>query len=177
MSQHGTAANSALRGAAQSAGNAPASPFSDPYYTDLLLRPSGALTPAPSSSPGTPSAAPAANNAAATATATATSMASRAEDTRLLARDLRLGDVPADDRAYLAQTVAAQTGISQPEAQKRVDDTIAQMKVAEEKAQQVAEAARKQAASAAIIGALALVIGAFIASASAALGGRLRDTY
>ena len=75
----------------------------------------------------------------------------------------------------LAQLVAARTGLSQPEAQKRVDDTLAQIKAVEVKAKEMADAARKAAAAVAIFTALSLAIGAFIASVAAGLGGRLRD--
>jgi hypothetical protein len=101
----------------------------------------------------------------------------RAETTRILARSLTSGDVPAADRAYLAQLVAARTGISDTEAQKRVDDTIAQVQADETKARQAADAARKASAAASIFTALSMVIGAFIACAAAALGGQLRDLH
>jgi hypothetical protein len=44
-------------------------------------------------------------------------------------------------------------------------------------AKSVADEARKSAASAALYIALALLIGAFVARGSAAMGGRLRDEY
>ncbi|HSY08503.1 MAG TPA: hypothetical protein VK820_08200 [Steroidobacteraceae bacterium] len=94
----------------------------------------------------------------------------RAETTRILAKDLTMGDVSAADRAYVAQLIAARTGISQADAQKRVDDVVA-------KARQAAEAARKAAATASILAALSMLIGAFIACAAAALGGRERDLH
>jgi hypothetical protein len=100
-----------------------------------------------------------------------------AQATRILANGLRNGDVPPADRAYLAQLVAAKTGISQAEAQKRVDDTIAGAKDAEAKARQAADVARKATATFAIFTALSLMIGAFIASVAAAYGGSLRDDY
>jgi hypothetical protein len=46
---------------------------------------------------------------------------------------LRNGDMPAGDKTYLAQLVAARTGLSQADAEKRVDDVIAQEKAAEMK--------------------------------------------
>jgi hypothetical protein len=101
----------------------------------------------------------------------------RAETTRILAQSLTSGDVPAADRAYLAQLVAARTGVSDTDAQKRVDDTIAQVQAAETKARQAADAARKASAAASIFTALSMVIGAFIACAAAALGGQLRDLH
>jgi ABC-type transport system involved in cytochrome bd biosynthesis fused ATPase/permease subunit len=94
-----------------------------------------------------------------------------------MARSLSSGDVPAADRTYLAQLVAARTGVSDTDAQKRVDDTIAQVQADETKARQAADAARKASAAASIFTALAMVIGAFIACAAAALGGQLRDLH
>ena len=101
----------------------------------------------------------------------------RGEAGRILARGLQNGSLGAEDRTYLAQLVAARAGISQDEAQKRVDDALGQMKAAETKAREAADVARRATASAAIVTALAMLIGAFIASASGALGGRLRDSY
>jgi hypothetical protein len=85
--------------------------------------------------------------------------------------------VSAEDRAYLAQLVQAQTGVSQDEAQKRVDAFVTATMNAENKARAAADAARKAAAEASIFTALALLVGAFIASVAAALGGRLRDEH
>ncbi len=99
----------------------------------------------------------------------------RAEATGILVRGVASGDIPAADRAYLAQLVAARSGISESEAEARVNDVITQVQAAGLKARQAADAARKAAAAASIFTALALLIGAFIASVSAALGGRLRD--
>jgi hypothetical protein len=82
-----------------------------------------------------------------------------------------------EDRAYLAQLVQAQTGVTPAEAQKRVDDFVAATVTAENKARAAIDAARKAAAEASIFTALALLVGAFIASVSAALGGRLRDEH
>jgi hypothetical protein len=100
-----------------------------------------------------------------------------AQATRILANGVRNGDVPPADRSYLAQLVAAKTGISQTDAQKRVDETVASTKDAEAKARQAADAARKATATFAIFTALSLMIGAFVASAAAAYGGNIRDDY
>jgi hypothetical protein len=100
-----------------------------------------------------------------------------AQATRILANGVRNGEVPPADRTYLAQLVAAKTGISQADAQERVDDTIAGAKDAEIKARQAADAARKATATFAIFAALSLLVGAFVAMAAAALGGSLRDEY
>ena len=100
-----------------------------------------------------------------------------AQATRILANGVRNGDVPAADRAYLAQLVAAKSGLSPADAQKRVDDTIAGAKDAETKLRQAADAARKATATFAIFTALSLLIGAFVASAAAAFGGNMRDEF
>lgn len=105
----------------------------------------------------------------------ATDPAVRAETTRMLAKGIANGDVPAADRIYLAQLIASRTGVSQDDAQKRVDKVVAQEKDAAAKAKQAADTARKSASAVSIFTALSMVIGAFIASAAAALGGSLRD--
>jgi hypothetical protein len=99
----------------------------------------------------------------------------RAQTTRILAKSVTSGELPAADRAYLAELIAARTGIPNEEAQKRVDEAVAQIRMAEVKAREAADAARKAAAQASLYTALSLLIGAFIASAAAALGGRQRD--
>jgi hypothetical protein len=101
----------------------------------------------------------------------------RAEAGRILVKGVTSGDVSAADRSYLAQLVAARSGVSDTDAQKRVDDTIAQVQADETKARQAADAARKASSAASLFTALAMVIGAFIACAAAALGGQLRDEY
>ena len=100
-----------------------------------------------------------------------------AEAMRILEKGLSAGDVSAADRSYLAEQVAGRTGISQDNAQKRVDDVITQVKAADLKALEAADAARKAAAKASILTALAMLIGAFIACAAAALGGHERDLH
>ena len=90
---------------------------------------------------------------------------------------VRNGDVSPPDKAYLASLVAARTGLSQADAAKRVDDVIAQAKAAELKAREAADAARKAGSYLSIFIGLSMLIGAFIASAAGALGGRQRDEY
>jgi len=101
----------------------------------------------------------------------------RSEVLQILAKGVRDGDVPADDRKYLADLIAAKTGIPQPEAEQRVNSAIEQVKAASVKARELADAARKTAAAAAICTALSMLIGAFIAMVAAALGGRERDLH
>jgi hypothetical protein len=104
---------------------------------------------------------------------------SPAEATRILVRSIQDSRVvlsPAD-KAYMAQMVAARTGLSQPESEQRVDTVANQLNDAEQKVRQAADVARKRAAQLSIATALSMLIGAFIASAAAALGGRIRDEY
>jgi hypothetical protein len=99
----------------------------------------------------------------------------RSEASRILARSVANGSLDPGDRAYLAKLVAARTGISQQDAEKRIDDTVAQMKAAEDKAKQAADAARKASAQASFYLFFSMLIGAFIASTAGAIGGRQRD--
>lgn len=91
------------------------------------------------------------------------------EATRILGHALTARQMPAADRGYLAQLVAARSGLSQEQAQQRVDTVMAQ-------AREAADAARKASAMASIYIALSMLIGAFIAGVAAAMGGRVRDT-
>ena len=99
----------------------------------------------------------------------------RAEAGRILARSIANGSLDAGDRSYLAKLIATRTGISQQDAEKRIDDTVAQIKAAEEKVKQAADAARKASAQASFYLFFSMLIGAFIAATAGAIGGRQRD--
>jgi hypothetical protein len=99
----------------------------------------------------------------------------RGETGRIMAKSLKDGSLSAPDKTYLAKLVAARTGLSQADAEKRVDEVYAQAKDAEAKVKQAADDARKAGAQLAIFTALSMIIGAFIAAAAAALGGAHRD--
>lgn len=142
-----TTATTLLSGAAQSVGVV-SSPTA--YFVDMLFR---SDKPAPAANPQN----------------------TRAESERILVRAVGEGDISPADKTYIAQLIASQTGLSQPDAEKRVDDVIAQAKAAAEKVKQVADEARKAAATLALFSFLSLLIGAFIASVAAAFGGRERD--
>lgn len=156
------AASTVGAGAAMgAAASAPSATSVDPYDVDTLLR---ASNPGAASGNGSPGTDRPGNDL-------------RAQTTRILAKGLTTDEVSADDRAYLAQIVSAQAGISPAEAQTRVDAAIAKVQAAKAQAKQAADKARKAAEAASIFTALAMLIGAFIASISAALGGRLRDLH
>ena len=99
----------------------------------------------------------------------------RGEASRIILSGLRNGDVPPSDKTYLAQLVSARTGISQADAEKRVDEVIAKAKDAETKARQTADTARKTAAAIAYFTAFSMLIGAFIAAVAATIAGHRRD--
>jgi hypothetical protein len=101
----------------------------------------------------------------------------RSEAAHIVANSWSSGSIPDTDRRYLVELVAARTGAPQSEAQKRVDEFVAGTQDAMMKAKADADAARKAAAEGAIYMALSMLVGAFIASVSAALGGRLRDEH
>jgi hypothetical protein len=94
---------------------------------------------------------------------------------RILVASAAAGEISADDKTYLSQLVVARTGLSEADAKARVDALVAKVQDAKVKAQQAADTARKASVTFALLGALSLVIGAFSASAAAALGGRQRD--
>src|ERR1700737_3595508 len=136
---------SATSGALQAASSPQATGPMD-GYVDMLLRPNN----------------PTAEN-------TANIGETRRELVRLLTADFRNGGEPsAADRSYLAKVVAARTGLSQADADKRVNDVIVQVKADLDKA-------RKAAMKLAIWLTLSLFIGAFSAALAATEGGGLRD--
>jgi hypothetical protein len=121
------------------------------YFVDTLLRPADPARPV------------AGGNQAST------------EMARILLAASASGEMAADDRAYLEKLVAARAGLTPEDAKARVDAVLQRADEAAQAAQQAAETARRAGATFALVGALSLLIGAFIASAAAALGGRLRD--
>lgn len=92
----------------------------------------------------------------------------RMEATRIFVLGLKDGALTPEDKNYLTQVVAARTGLDQAAASQRVDNVLAKWNATKEEA-------RKNAMHAALYIALSMVVGAFIASATAALGGRHRD--
>jgi hypothetical protein len=93
----------------------------------------------------------------------------RAEVSRLWTADFRADqDLSAGDRAYVAQLVAARTGLSQADAEKRVNEVVTEAKTA-------LDHARRAAAKLSFWLTAALLFGAFAASLAAAEGGALRD--
>lgn len=98
-----------------------------------------------------------------------------AEISRILINGAVEGKLPDDDKNYIATVVASRTGLSEPDAKARVDSVLKRIDDAKIATQKAADTARKTAATTALLGALSLLVGAFIASAAAALGGSQRD--
>jgi hypothetical protein len=141
------------------------------YAIDRLLAPAGAPA-APEATPATPGGA---QPAAAAAAAPRTRADLEAPMARALAAGLTTPQLDVRDRTYLARVVSDQTGMPQAEAEKRVDETFAALKAAEQKARDAADAARKAGIIAAFLAAATLAIGCAAACAGAAVGGRHRD--
>jgi len=142
----GSLLGGATSGAIQATSTAAATTGPMTGYVDTLLRPAN------------PSAEGAANRGDV-----------RPELTRLMTADFRNGAEPsAADRSYIAQVVAARTGLSPADADKRVNEVITQVKTD-------LDNARRAAMHLAIWLTLSLFIGAFSAALAATEGGGLRD--
>ena len=155
-------ANGATAGVGGAASQAVRSVNPADIYVDKLFRTAGQPAPAPASSPATGNPNPAAPSAA-------NSNQSRAEILRLWSANFHdHQDLSAADKTYVAQVVAARTGMSQADADKRVNDVITEAKTA-------ADNARKGAAKLSFWLTAAMLFGAFVASLAAVEGGSLRD--
>jgi len=106
-------------------------------------------------------------------------IATRGEVVKIFVNDLLIGTMSAADRQYLSHLVAQRTGLTQPDAEKRVDDVYARLSKAkadvETAAKEAADKARKAAAYSALWIFVALLLGAFFAGLLATFGGRQRD--
>lgn len=109
----------------------------------------------------------------------ANSEAASLEMTRIFMNSLRTENLPPEDVRYIGQVVAQRTGLSQQEAEKRVNEVYARLqeklRAAESTAKELADKSRKASAYAALWLFISLLIGAFVASLAATYGGRRRD--
>lgn len=193
----GNAAGALTNAASNVAGDA-AEAVTDPnaYFTDMLFRPAAttatAQTPAPAAetpAATTTPAAPATTTEAPLSTAPATpavaaapapqapvdTTAVRAEAGRIFAQSAISGELGAEDRAYLAQAVSANTGLPQAEAEARVEQVVTAIDTAKAEAAEAAETARKMTVLGAFITAAALLVSAVGAYWAAQKGGNHRD--
>jgi hypothetical protein len=146
----GTATMAASNVADDAAGALPTDP--NAYFVDTLFR-------AP------PGAAPAAGSL----------QDFRGEATRILANGAVTGTVSDTDKAYLAQMVSANTGLSPEEATTRVNEVMAAVDDAKAKAAAAAETARKWTVLGAFLAAASLLVSGVGAYWAAMKGGNHRD--
>ena len=123
---------------------------------DTLLRPA-AQQPAAAGAPAAPG-----------ARAAASPEAARATIGRILVRSVASGSVSNDDRSYLAQLVSQQTGLSQQEAEARVNAAF-------NAAREAADKARRAAILTGLVTAISLIVSFGAAWWAALKGGQHRD--
>jgi hypothetical protein len=99
----------------------------------------------------------------------------RQDVTGILTTSAANGSINDEDKAYLSAQIAAHTGLSPQDASKRVDDAMAAVNSAKEKAKQAAETARKVGVMVAFLTAASLAVGAAAAWWAATTGGKHRD--
>lgn len=148
----GAAASTLTNAAATVADDAGSALDPNAYFVDQLFRPS-ATAPAPA----------------------ADTTAARAETGRLLAQSAISGSVSDPDKAYLAQVVATNTGLTADEANARVTEVMTAIDKAKADAAAAAETARKAGIIAAFLTAASLLVSAAGAFWAAQMGGNHRD--
>lgn len=129
----GITASSAARTGAEVAGaaaNAASRGMDNGYVIDLMFRPAAQNTQANAPQP----------SASSQEARAPVDEQTRAVAGRILARSLASGSLDAGDKAYLAQLIAARTGMAQQEAEQRIDQVVDNAKKA---ALEASETARK----------------------------------
>ena len=128
----GLAARTGAEVAGKAAASA-ASTTSDPMDTilDTMLRSTSTAQATTPPAAGSPATRPRTPNVP-------TSDETRAEMSRILASSIASGRLSADNRAHLAQLVSQRSGVSQQEAEKRVDDAVNATRAAADKARRAA---------------------------------------
>jgi hypothetical protein len=164
----GDAVENTAGAAASLTASAGQSPSMD-YFVDSLLR----TNPQPGAN-GAAAVAPSGTNAGqgSAAANAANARMQRDQVSRILRTALGPKGLSSDDRTYLAQIVSAQTGLSENDAQRRVDDIV---NMAKQDATQATDAARKAAAYLSFWTFMSLLFGAVCATMGGMLGGDLRD--
>jgi hypothetical protein len=132
---------------------------------DSMLRPATVAQAASSSGPGTAATPPA---AAASRARAVGGDESRSEMARLLASAVASGSLSEQNRNYLTQLVAQRSGLSQPEAERRVNEAFTA-------AREAADKARKAAILTGFVTAASLIVSFGAAWWAAMRGGQHRD--
>ncbi len=171
----GAAATSATGVASVAKSPSPEQGLSMNYFVNSLFRASNPGTPANDASGlSSPSA-----SATPPAPHQPVSPAQLGEVTGILVNSISTGALPDEDRQYVAGLIAQHTGISQQEAEQRVQSTYdkaqAKLKDTKQKAQEAADTTRKATSYLMLWTFISLLAGAFVASLSATFGGRQRD--
>ena len=164
-------ADPAKSGASAMSPNAGLSPDPMGYEIDALFRNDGTVAPTRS----VPTGKNASLTVGASATGGATLETSRGEVSRILAMTAANGALNKDDRAYLARVLAFRAGLSQGDAEKRIDTLSEQMKTSADKVRAATEIARKSGILLAFLATASMVLGAAAAWWGAGVGGRHRD--
>jgi hypothetical protein len=133
------------------------------YFVDLLFRPGPGAATAGGQRPASDTV-----GLAPAGAQSALSNEARAEVNRTLVHSVAQGRLDDSDRAYLAQVVAARTGLSPDEAQRRVAEV-------ESKARDAADKTAKAGAYLSFWTFVALLFGGTAATLAGMLGGSLRD--
>ncbi|ORM71517.1 hypothetical protein [Pantoea rwandensis] len=167
----GAAATTAAGAAGMASGSSGSQGSSMDYFINSMFRDNASATPqnnAANPDPATPS-----------TSHQEVSPAQLREVSGIFVNSMTTGALPQEDRQYVAGLIAQHTGISQQEAEKRVQSTYdkaqAKLKDAKDKAQQAADTARKATSYLMLWIFISLLAGAFVASLCATFGGRQRD--
>ncbi len=94
---------------------------------------------------------------------------------RIYANALRSGGLMERDLRYVGQLISQRTGLTQADAELRAAITFARIQDAQTTAKEGLDKARKVSAYTALWAFIAMLLGAFVASWTATLGGRQRD--
>ena len=167
----GVAASTGADIASRAAGSVASSADPMDAVLDTMLGPSATAQAAPSAPAASPPA-PGAPAAAATRprpTNTPAGDETRAQMSRIIASAVASGSITNDNRTQLAQLVAQRTGVSQQDAERRVDAAVNAARVAADKA-------RKAAILTGFVTAAALIISLAAGWWAAMRGGHHRDT-
>ena len=151
----GGAASTAVTAASNAADDAAAAVDPNAYFADMLFRPAANAAPAAAGADTAPA---------------------RAEAGRIIAQGAVAGTVSEADRAYLAQLVAQNTGMTPEEANARVGEVVTAIDNAKAEAAEVAENVRRTSVVAAFLTAAALLVSAAGAYWAAQKGGNHRDS-
>lgn len=122
------------------------------YFADVLLRPANLAAPRVQSG-------------------------AQPEVLRVLEHSLANGQIPEADRPYLTKLIAQHARVDEATVEQRLRHIEDQARQAEYRAREAADAARKAAAAFSLWAFASLLIGAFVASFAATIGGRARDNW